>query len=235
MHSRSLAALAVSVVAVVGAAAPAHAVANLVQNGSFELDTVPAATFTAGHGRATLVSGNTQLTNWSITGAVNLVQNYNAALSNSWQSQAGNLSLQLTAAGGISQTINTTIGLKYFVNFQMAGAPTIGLRTDLRGLTVTENGLNSQLYVFNAHGDTAPHMGWIPELYVFTATSLHTVITFLGSQQGSGTNPTRTGLAALDNIFVSTPEPATWVMMLLGVGAIGGMVRRERRGATLSV
>ncbi|MBS0282967.1 MAG: PEP-CTERM sorting domain-containing protein, partial [Proteobacteria bacterium] len=31
-----------------------------------------------------------------------------------------------------------------------------------------------------------------------------------------------------DNLAAAVPEPATWALMILGFGAIGGMMRRRR-------
>jgi hypothetical protein len=37
----------------------------------------------------------------------------------------------------------------------------------------------------------------------------------------------------IDEIAASVPEPATWGMMMLGVGALGFAMRRQRKGATI--
>jgi hypothetical protein len=36
------------------------------------------------------------------------------------------------------------------------------------------------------------------------------------------------------NTFSATPEPATWAVMMIGFGAIGAMIRRSRRRASLA-
>lgn len=43
--------------------------------------------------------------------------------------------------------------------------------------------------------------------------------------------------AEVDNFgrIGAVPEPATWAMMLIGFGAIGGSMRRRRRGGTLAI
>jgi hypothetical protein len=40
----------------------------------------------------------------------------------------------------------------------------------------------------------------------------------------------------IDNLAIAVPEPATWAMMIMGLGAIGGVLRsRRRKGEALSL
>ncbi|HLZ82334.1 MAG TPA: PEPxxWA-CTERM sorting domain-containing protein [Caulobacteraceae bacterium] len=50
-----------------------------------------------------------------------------------------------------------------------------------------------------------------------------------GSASGYGHNPKADiDLRLIDYYFASSPEPATWTMMILGMGAIGVALRRRR-------
>lgn len=48
------------------------------------------------------------------------------------------------------------------------------------------------------------------------------------------TNPSVTGTLTISNPTSGVPEPATWAMMLLGFGAVGGAMRRRRQKITVS-
>ena len=75
--------------------------------------------------------------------------------------------------------------------------------------------------------------------YSFAPTGSTTVLNFLG-QTNQGLSDESFGL---DNIQVSgvttsvgaVPEPATWAMMILGMGAVGFAMRRRRRSITTTV
>lgn len=41
--------------------------------------------------------------------------------------------------------------------------------------------------------------------------------------------PTATGKSATQSFVIAVPEPATWALMILGFGAVGGMLRARRR------
>jgi hypothetical protein len=75
---------------------------------------------------------------------------------------------------------------------------------------------------------TAPSGGatpWEKETMSFTATSSSELLSFLSIGTPSGYPP----IALLDNVSISVPEPATWALMLIGVGAVGASLRLRRR------
>lgn len=124
-------------------------------------------------------------------------------------------------AGSIYQTIATTIGQQYTVRFDMAGNPDSSPVT--KSMSVDVNGLGAQTYTFDTTGATYANMGWTAESYVFTATGTSSVLTFTGLDNGSPYG------AALDNVSIAVPEPATWAMMLMGMGGLGIGLRTMRR------
>jgi hypothetical protein len=70
--------------------------------------------------------------------------------------------------------------------------------------------------------------GWYSFSGLVTATSTSEVLSFLAS--GSPAVPP---FAMISNIsLTSVPEPATWTMVILGLGGLGGVARRRRSPAT---
>ena len=80
----------------------------------------------------------------------------------------------------------------------------------------------AQDYAFDTTGATHNSMGWTPETYTFTASGASTVLTFTDLNNGSPYG------AALDNVAISVPEPATWAMLISGFGVLGAALRRRR-------
>ncbi len=60
-------------------------------------------------------------------------------------------------------------------------------------------------------------------------------LTFIGFDLGEAgsidllLDPTRTGGIAITQFLTAVPEPATWAMMIIGFGVVGGLIRRETR------
>ena len=79
--------------------------------------------------------------------------------------------------------------------------------------------------------------GWKTETVTFVASLQTEVLSFAaqGKPVGGGSQNPPFALVAdvsLDGA-AGTPEPSTWAMMLLGVGAVGGLARRRRRVAAV--
>jgi hypothetical protein len=138
--------------------------------------------------------------------------------------------------GAISQTISgLTAGDTYMVTFDYAGAQQVGYSgpttegwaVSLGGQTDYTGG-NPNGNLSNAsHGFT----GWQAADLTFTATSGSEVLSFLATGTGGASLPP---FALLDGVSISqcppgVPEPATWAMMLLGLGGLGGALRMRRR------
>lgn len=183
--------------------------ASIIQNGSFEDGTYPGGQF------ETLSYGATNLSYWTVGGdSIDWIYSY-------WSPSDGSYSLDLSGqgSGSISQTFETVEGQQYKVLFDMAGNPD---NTDkLKDLRVTAAGTSTE-YTFNATGKTKTDMGWVQNLFLFTADSTSTTLTFL-SLEDNAYGP------ALDNVRLSAiPIPgAVW---LFGSGLIGLVgIRRKMK------
>ncbi len=191
------------------AAAPAVA-ANVIVNGDFE-NTGFGSTST--YYNIGVDHGTPPDFGWTVgPGNVDIVANngtYGTVLPD-----GGNYVLDLVgygATGGISQTFNTVAGTTYDVLFQYS----------------KNNGISAP--TANVNGDSL----------IGTVTGTSSWQTFSGSFVGSG-SPTTFSIdegvggnnagVFLDNVSVSAaPEPATWAMLMLGVGGLGTAMRMSRR------
>ncbi|WP_293701145.1 MULTISPECIES: choice-of-anchor C family PEP-CTERM protein [unclassified Sphingopyxis] len=202
-----------SIFAAVAAVAlvPASASAATLVNGSFENGTLTNPSF------ATVAGGNsTSINGWVVTGnSVDYIGSY-------WSAQQGSRSIDLNGngQGGIQQTFDTVVGQLYNISFWLAG------NTDGNPTTKSVRvgaGNVSSVFTFDTTGFSAPNnMGWKNYNFQFTAgPGTSTTLSFASLDTGSFG-------ASLDNVSVSAvPEPATWAMMMLGIGLIGGAMRRR--------
>jgi len=74
-------------------------------------------------------------------------------------------------------------------------------------------------------------VGWTSKTFNFVANSSSSYLYFLAAGAPKGQPP----FSLLDNVSLTgpqaagVPEPATWAMMIMGFGAIGGIMRRRGR------
>jgi len=172
---------------------------------------------------STLSPGATNLTGWTVIGGGNLTWCDSCPYCEVPASN-GNYSLDLTGLvnmppyEGVSQTINTVLGVQYQLLFDLSGRydsiPVSVLATaGASSQTFTNSDLQEGFY------------GWATETLPFTGTGGPTVISLLGTFAG-GDDPD----LSIDNVIV-TPEPATWAMMLVGIAGLGAAMRRQRAGS----
>ncbi len=190
---------------------PAAASAATFQNGGFETASVD-----PGSGFVTLNNGSTAITGWTVIGNnIDYIGGY-------WEAAEGDRSIDLNGlnSGGIQQTFDTISGRTYRVVFSLAGNPDGGPTQKVVSTVAT--GSSSASYTFDTTGATRTDMGWAPFVYTFVADGTTTTLGFTSSIGGSYG-------AALDAVSVSgaVPEPATWALMILGFGAVGGALRRR--------
>jgi hypothetical protein len=135
----------------------------------------------------------------------------------------------------LQQTINGLVsGKTYEVSFYYAfsqqygftGATTQNLSVNLGGSYSGDaftggTTLTTADYNLPSHGFS----GWMQDNLKFTATGTSEVLSFLA--YGSQPVPP---FALLDGVsMTAVPEPADWALLLLGVGAVGGVARLRRR------
>ena len=195
----------------------ASASANIVVNGGFEADQLA---------NGTPWAQVSSITGWTSTQSFEIQKGSNTGgLSNFNTSYEGNQYLELNSntLSQISQTLGTTAGQAYNLSFAYSG------RSD------TPGGLASAMEVFwngvllTPTVTASANSGW--SLVTFSdliATGNNTVLSFdsiapvAASSYGS----------YLDAVNVSAvPEPATYAMMLLGLCAMGLMLRRRGQGS----
>lgn len=189
---------------------PASAHAGEFVNGSFESGVAPGSFTTVGGGNSTSITG------WTVTGnSVDYIGSYWIA-----QNLSRSIDLNGNGQGGIAQTFDTVAGTIYNVTFWLAGNPDGAPIT--KSVLVGATGAASALYSFDATGAARNNMGWASYTYSFVGSGAPTTLSFASQDAGAFG-------AALDNVSVEAvvPEPATWAMMILGFGLVGGAMRRR--------
>ncbi len=126
----------------------------------------------------------------------------------------------------LSQTITgLTVGKRYTVGFDYAFSQQEGFYGDtVQNLTVGFGGdptYTTPDYTLSSQGFS----GWLNKSITFVADSTTDTLSFLA--YGSKPVPP---FALVDGVTFTdpTPEPASWVLMILGVGGIGLVARRRR-------
>jgi hypothetical protein len=129
-----------------------------------------------------------------------------------------NLEVNANEFGSVSQTVTgLTVGDSYQFSWDYGGRAGGGAQQ----LDVLINGV--QIATDNSDGVNAV---WTPNSYKFTAGSSSETFTFTSADVGGA--PSYGNELTLVSL-VAVPEAATWAMMLLGVGMIGGGLRLSRR------
>ena len=109
-------------------------------------------------------------------------------------------------------------------NFTDATASTLlNVNSELHGSVLDPNG---------AVSNSTPIEGSVVASVFKQGGEVH-LGTLAGDYSDSAASSAFTALASTQSAAV--PEPATWSMMILGFGAVGGLVRRQRRQGAASV
>ena len=217
------------------AASPAMA-SELVVDGGFELAApAPGGYFQYGSGQT--------FGGWTVAGSnatnsgLNLSTTYTEA-GVAFAARSGLASFDLTAAGnmgptiGVYQFLTTTVGQAYNVSFWLGNVTGDGTGNTSyyalpSSLTLTIGGGPGQL--FENSNITTGNVNWQKFTTSFVAGSTSTKLLFTNS------TPTSDNFAGLDDVSVSAvPEPAAWLMMILGFGVIGASLRSRSRKVALA-
>lgn len=133
--------------------------------------------------------------------------------------------------GAVSQLVNgLTAGTVYTLSFYWAAAQQAGFT----GNTTESWGVTFGNQSFSTATVTNPSTGftpWTKVTYNFTASATSQTLSFLAAGGPSGGQPP---FSLLDGVsLVAAPEPATWAVMVAGLGLVGFLtVRRRRTGGT---
>lgn len=138
---------------------------------------------------------------------------------------------------GIEQSVATTIGQSYSVTFGLTGENSSGV--EIADVSIT----GAPLTQYTLDTDTSYASFQDPfktETIGFTATSALTTIAFTtdaNSPSFGNNDPLIDGvqLTTATTSVGAVPEIGTWMMMILGFGLIGGMIRRAYRKSEKSL
>jgi hypothetical protein len=200
-------------------AGPAHA--NLLTNGSFESPVE--------NGIAIFGTGSAGITGWTVIGPAgsNIALQSNSATA-AVQAEDGSQYLDLTGTldgdsiyGGVQQTIATVADSTYELTF-FGGNYSLNSASFDKGQAGLEAIVGSAQQTFTVPAVTSGY-AWDEFTMSFTATGASTTISILGTAGDHFTG--------LDNVNVvqtssTAPEPATWVLFAVPLGALA--VRRLR-------
>jgi len=240
MRNRLLSAVALAGAAALAVGSAAQAATNLLVNGGFEASTFEKNSqfgsgfggqkvtgWTGGSGLQEYFFGGTQTT-VSASNQWNDPRSYFWSSFNALSSNGGNfvaLDGDTSVAGSISQTLtNLQVGKTYTLTFEWAAAQLANRIGDITELLKVSFG-NEVQYTNVLAVESKGFSGWQSVKMFFTPTATTQTLTFLSLGTPNGLPP----MAVLDGASLTVPEPGTWMMMLLGFGGIGAMIRRRGR------
>ena len=134
-----------------------------------------------------------------------------------------------TWGGSLTQTFDTTPGQSYTLSYQVGEIQGADPSQDMRATLV--NGGTTLVQDF-VPGSLDPVPELLNKQFVFTAEGSSATITFFDATPPGGGGPSNLALANVSFSGASAaPEPAAWALMILGLGQVGGALRRRARPA----
>ncbi|MGI4875862.1 MAG: PEPxxWA-CTERM sorting domain-containing protein [Janthinobacterium lividum] len=225
-----------------GAIALQAQAANLVVNGGFENTTNGIGQF----------DNNTSAVGWTSNG-YNFVFGAGSADTSGVVGQYGGLTLWGSNNGGnstfaasptggnfvgadgaylvapIQQTLSgLKPGQKVVISFDWAAAQQHGYTGDTTEkwkVSLGNQTISTSTYQLPSHNFS----GWMHERFVFTATGPTEILSFLAVGTPNGKPP----FSLLDGVSGTVPEPASWALMIAGLGLVGSTLRLRRRTAVV--
>jgi len=204
--------LTVIAAAIVIGATPVSA-ANLITNGDFSTGS---------------------LSGWTTTGNIALVQTpFFGFNSPAWGDHFAAFNAGNSSPNGVlSQAITTDVGsvyildFNYGVNYYDAGRGSLGQSIVASVVDTTTHNILASMTVFD--NNTA----LVTSTLHFTAASGSSIVKFTDV----GTNDSYNVDGGIDHVSViaALPEPASWALMLVGFGGLGGALCFRRRAAAVS-
>lgn len=195
-------------------AVPASA-ANLLVNGSFEAPVVT--------GSCCTTTPPTPIPGWTVeSGDVNVVTGtYFSNPTGSNHAYDGMQYLDLigqSGSGVISQTFSTEVGKLYTLTFAYANNPFVSTASG-------DLSVGDLLDSITHSGSSNKDLGWVVYSQNFRADSTSTTLRFTNTAGGGSQG------VYLDGISINSavPEPAAWMLMILGFGLVGAAMRSPRR------
>ena len=199
--------------------------ANLIANGSFESPAIPTQF-------VNYSVGSPGLPNWTIIGpAGQSVSQVRSDFAGNppfvFPAQDGNQWIDLTGfnnnvPAGVAQTVATTAGADYSISFWVGNVSGGLFGTSSTVLVELSQGGGGSC-TNSAPGLT---LTWLRCAVEFTAVGSSTTISF---RNGDPANDHSNGLdnISVDLVQAVVPEPATWAMLIMGFGLVGGSMRRR--------
>jgi hypothetical protein len=121
----------------------------------------------------------------------------------------------------ISQTISGMIvGAKYYMSVNWAAAQwslNTGATTEMLSVSVGDQNFTTTTYNLPSEGFS----GWMTTSWSFVWDGSSSVLTMLASGGPSGMPP----IVLVDNVLLTTPEPASWVAFLIGAVGLTALSR----------
>lgn len=199
--------------AICGIHAPAMAATNLVTNGNFATPGLS----------GNWTSNRTSLGGWFSKNGAGVEIGASSIYGLPSISVGGqNLEVNANDFGDVYQMLDLKAGQNYLLTFYYGGRPDGGTQK----LNVLAGGT-----LLNSVPLTGSYGAWTPQSFNFVAKSNREAIEF----QSLRTNGRASYGNLVANVSVAAvPEPASWAMMIVGIGGIGGVLRRRNRGARLA-
>jgi PEP-CTERM motif len=151
--------------------------------------------------------------------------------------QGGTLATKQTFSYDAGQTVTLSLDIGgsertgtdgLFGGFQFSGAPSI---TGVTTTGFTDNSLTGNQLLGTAQlASTAPFQSFT---ITFTALSGGSLTAMVGTTSHDDMGPLLDDVSISESLVEGVPEPASWAMMILGLGGAGVMLRRGR--ATVAV